>query len=307
MVVDSCLEEERAARIIEARRASPMVTISRQAGAGGDEIARLLAEELDWKLLDNDVVEKLLVEKGFPRAEAVNFEEKQPGLWHRFSSEKDKYLHFLKMVSYEFARQANCIILGRGGQIMFADVPGVIRVRVIAPLQDRIAKLRETSGEDERRTRQAVQHSDNERTAFHRFLFHANWDSPDLYDLIINTHDISPKTATALVVKALSAKEMTGKKREASHRLENLYLAQKAIVTVLFEQKLPIRCLEIERDDGAITLKGTARDRPSIERCGETAARVCDVTKVNNEIRFDPQYVELLGGIQHGAAERMTG
>ena len=168
-----------------------MVTISRQAGAGGDEIARLLAEELGWKVLDNDAVERLLVEKGFTRAEAETFEEKEPGLWHRFSSEKEKYLHFLKMVSYEFARRADCITLGRGGQILFADVPGVIRVRVIAPLQDRVARVRDTSGGDEHRARQTVQHSDNERTGFYRFLFHANWDAPDLYDLIINTHSLS--------------------------------------------------------------------------------------------------------------------
>ena len=57
-----------------------MVTISRQAGAGGDEIARLLAEELGWKLLDNGVVERLLEEKGFSRAETETFEEREPGL-----------------------------------------------------------------------------------------------------------------------------------------------------------------------------------------------------------------------------------
>ncbi|OHD70061.1 MAG: hypothetical protein A2177_05490 [Spirochaetes bacterium RBG_13_68_11] len=284
-----------------------MVTISRQAGAGGDEIARLSAEELGWKLLDNDAAERLLAEKGFPRAEAETFEDKEPGFWHRFSFEKDRYLHFLKMVSYEFACQAGGVILGRGGQILFADVPGVIRVRVMAPLQDRVARVRDASGGDERRVRQDVQRSDNERAAFHRFLFHTNWDSPDLYDLIINTHDISLKTAADLIVKAVSAKEMTGKKREASRRLENLYLAEKAIVAILFEQKLPIRRLEIEWNDGAITLKGTARDRPSIERCQETAASVCSVKRVNNEIRFEPKYVELLGGIQHSTEERMTG
>jgi cytidylate kinase len=284
-----------------------MVTISRQAGAGGDEIARLLEEELGWKVLDNDAVERLLVEKGFTRAEAETFEEKEPGLWHRFSSEKEKYLHFLKMVSYEFARRADCITLGRGGQILFADVPGVIRVRVIAPLQDRVARVRDTSCGDEHRARQTVQHSDNERTGFYRFFFHANWDAPDLYDLIINTHNLSLKTATALIVNAVSARETAGRKREASRRLENLFLAQKAIVAVLFEQKLPIRCLEIECDDGAVTLRGTARDQPSIERCQETAARVCNAKQVNNEIRFEPKYVELLGGIDRNAAERMKG
>ena len=211
------------------------------------------------------------------------------------------------MVSYEFARQADCVVLGRGGQMLFADVPGVIRVRVIAPLQDRVARVRDASGGDERRSRQAVQHSDNERAAFHRFLFHTNWDDPELYDLIINTRGISPKTAAALVLKALTAKEITEKKREGSRRLENLYLARKAIVAVLFEQKLPIRCLEIERDDGAITLKGTARDRPSIERCEETAVKVCHAKRVINGICFDPRYVELLGGIQGSMAERMTG
>ena len=284
-----------------------MVTISRQAGAGGDEIARLTADALGWKVLDNDLVERLLVEKGFPRAKAETFEEKEPGLLHRFSTEKDEYLHFLKLVSYEFARRGDCVILGRGGQILFADVPGVFRVRVIAPQPYRVARVREASGGDERHARQAVQQSDNERAAFHRFLFHARWDSADLYDLVINTLGISPKTAAALVVQALTAKEFTGKKREASRRLENLYLARKAIVAVLFEQKLPIRCLDIECDGGAITLRGTARDRPSIERCEETAVRVCRAKRVTNEICFDPRYVELLGGIQSSTAERMTG
>jgi cytidylate kinase len=284
-----------------------MVTVSRQAGAGGDEIARLTADALGWKVLDNDLVERLLVEKGFPRAKAETFEEKEPGLLHRFSSGKDEYLHFLKLVSYEFARQGGCVILGRGGQILFADVPGVFRVRVIAPLQDRVARVREASGGDERHARQAVQQSDNERAAFHRFLFRARWDSADLYDLVINTHGITPKAAAALVVKTVAAKDIAGKRREASRRLENLYLARKAIVAVLFEQKLPIRCLDIECDGGAITLRGTARDRPSIERCEETAVRVCRAKRVTNEICFDPRYVELLGGIQSSTAERMTG
>src|SRR4030042_190161 len=76
-----------------------------------------------------------------------------------------------------------------------------------------VSGVRGTSGEDELRARQAVQHSDNERTGFYRFLFHTNWDAPNLYDLIINTHVISAKTATALVLNALSAKEVSGRKR----------------------------------------------------------------------------------------------
>ena len=176
-------------------------------------------------------------------------------------------------------------------------------------LEKKVAEvsLKRTTGGDEPHARQAVQQSDNERAAFHRFLFHARWDSADLYDLVINTHGISPKTAAALVVETLAAEDFAGKKREASRTLENLYLARKAIVAILFEQKLPIRSLDIECDGGAITLRGTARDRPSIERCEETAVRVCRAKRVTNEICFDPRYVELLGGIHSSTAERMTG
>jgi len=73
--------------------------------------------------------------------------------------------------------------------------------------------------------------------------------------------------------------------------LEDLYLAQKAIIAILYEQQLPIHFLEIEVDDGVITLKGTAGDRQSIERCEKAAADVPGVTKVNNEISFVPEYV----------------
>ena len=184
-----------------------MVTISRQAGAGGDEIARLLAEELGWKLLDNEAVEKLLVDRGFHSAETDAFEERKPDFWHRFPSGKERYLHFLKLVSYEFARRDGCVILGRGGQVLFASVPGTVRVRIIAPLQDRVARMLEQSGGDEHKARQAIQHSDSERAGFHRFLFHVDWDSPDLYDLVINTHAIPVQVAAGLVAKAISARE----------------------------------------------------------------------------------------------------
>jgi cytidylate kinase len=278
-----------------------MVTISRQTGAGGDEIARLLAEELGWRLLDNELLESLLVERGFPKAEVETYTERKPDLWHRFSVEKDRYLHFLKMVSYEFARHEGCVVVGRGGQVLFGNVPGIIRVRVVAPLQDRVTRVRGQFGNDERRALHAVHHLDEERAGFYRFLLQTDWDSPDLYDLIINTHLVSLRTATDLIKKILGSRKVAVRQKEASRKLADLYLAEKATIAVLFEQKLPIYGLEIEVNDGAITLKGTARDHPSIERCRDVAAGVFNLSRINNEIHFEPKYVEMLAGIHRGA------
>jgi cytidylate kinase len=275
-----------------------MLTISRQSGSGGDEIARLLAAELGWRTLDNSRVEQLLVEKGFPQAVVESFNERRPDLWHRLSSGKERYLHYLKLASYEFARQGECIILGRGGQLMFAEVPGVLKIRIAAPLGDRVRKLGEGAGKDLRKALQMAQHSDNERSGFHRFLFHADWDSPYLYDLIINTHQLSPRGAADLILRTLASGEITASREEAQQRnVEQLYLVQKAFVSILFEQKLPVHYLEIEVHNGTVTLKGVARDNPSIERCREAAAGVFGRKRIDNEISFEPRYVEVLSGL----------
>jgi cytidylate kinase len=268
-----------------------MVTISREAGAGGDEIGRVLAERLKWKFLDREALEQLLAERGFSRMEFEIYDEKKPGLWHRLSAERDRYLHFLRMVSYDFARRGHCVILGRGGQLLFRDVPGFLHVRVVAPLQDRIEAVRHKFDYDERKARQAVQHEDNERAGFHRFFFHADWDTFDLYDLIISTHIISAHSAVDIIRNALGAKEVAAAEKERVRKLEDLYLAERLRIDLLYEQQLPIHFLEVESVDGVITLKGTVGNRDTIARCDTVAGKVTGITRVINKISYVPEYV----------------
>jgi cytidylate kinase len=219
------------------------------------------------------------------------YDEKKPGLWHRFSAERDRYLHHLRMVSYDFVRRGDCVILGRGGQLLFKDIPGVLRVRVVAPLQDRVEAVRVKFGYDERRASRAVQHEDNERAGFHRFLFHADWESLDLYDLIISTHFLSASAAADIIRNALGATEAAAVKKERARKLEDLYLAECVVVDLLYEQQLPIHFLEVEAVDGVITLKGTAGNRDTITRCDAVAAKVTGITRVINKISYVPEYV----------------
>ncbi|MBN2552268.1 MAG: cytidylate kinase family protein [Spirochaetales bacterium] len=268
-----------------------MVTISREAGAGGDEIARLLAEELKWDFLDREALERLLAERGVPKGEVEIYDEKRPGLWHRFSAERDRYLNFMKMAGYDFARRGSCVIMGRGGQIMFRDVPGTVRVRVVAPLEDRIEAVREKLHSDQRRARQAVQHEDNERAGFHRFFFHVKWDTPELYDLVINTRSISRRSAVDLIRSVLEAEEVAALNKEKARKLEDLYLAQTVIIAILYEQQLPVHFLEVQAVSGTVTIKGTAGSRDSVARCETAAANVPGVTTVANQVAFVPEYV----------------
>lgn len=274
-----------------------MLTVSRQLGAGGDEIARLVAAELGWRLLDSALVEKLLVEKGFPKALIQCYDERKPDIWTRISAGKERYLNYLKLITYEFARQGDLIMLGRGGQLLFASVPGALKVQVVAPLEHRVRRFSRETGLDLQQSLRKVQHVDNERAGFHRFLFHADWLSSCYYDLVINTALLPPQAAVGLILQTLASDVIRSLQEQVRSKLEELYLTQKAIFSILYEHKLPVHYLQIEVRNGAVTLRGVAQDHPSIERCQEIAAEVFDNKKIDNEISFEPKYVQIISGL----------
>lgn len=268
-----------------------MVTISRQVGSGGDDIARLLAGELKWSFLDKGSLEKVIVERGFPRIEIDDYDEKKPSLWNRLSVARDRYLHFLRMAVFDFAQKGSCVILGRGGQVLLKEIPGTLHVRVVAPVEDRIRAVQEQLGRNERQARQYVQHHDSEREGFHRYFFGTDCDSFELYDLVINTRILSQRSAVELIKAAARAEEGTASPEDRASKLKQLYLAERVAVAILYEQNLPIASLSVEAADGVITLNGMAYSEQSIERSKEAAAKVSGVKRVVSGISYVPQWV----------------
>jgi len=118
-----------------------VLTLSRQSGSYGTQISKALAGSLKYRFLDKESLEKALSTYGVPPASLEKYDEKRPSFWEIFSSDRNRYLHFLKTVIYDFALQGSGIVLGRGGQVLLCWVPGVYHVRVIAPPADRVDRI----------------------------------------------------------------------------------------------------------------------------------------------------------------------
>ena len=266
-----------------------IITISRQLGSLGTEIATKLKEDLGIKVLDKDSLESKLVQKyGLPEEKVERYDEKKPAFWDLFSSDKDKYLHFLKTAIYEFARDGNCVILGCGGQVLFQDIPGVLRVSVVAPLELRIERLKERNQYDERMAEQVIRHSDHDRAGFHRFFFHVNWEDYHLYDLMINTQALTTATAVQLIKDALQAYGVAEKEHATASKLKDACLAQEVATVILYEEHIPIHFLEATSVSGVVTLRGSAMTTEDISRSEAVAGRVAGVKEVINEIYCIP-------------------
>lgn len=266
-----------------------IITISRQLGSLGTEIANKLKEELSFKDLDKESLESRLVKKyGLPEEKVERYDEKKPAFWDLFSADKDKYLHFLKTAIYEFASDGNGLVIGRGGQVLFQDIPGVLRVRIVAPLELRIERLKEQHGYNDRLAEQVIRHSDHDRAGFHRFFFHVDWEDYHLYDLIINTQELTSATGVQLIKDALQAFGVPEKQQEAEIKMKDACLAQEIATTISYKEHVPVHFLEVSSVSGVVTLRGSAMTTEDISRSEAVARRVPGVKDVVNEIYCIP-------------------
>jgi cytidylate kinase len=263
-----------------------VLTFSRQSGSLGTQIAIRLAERLAYPLLDREAIEESMAAHGMTGASIEKFDERRPDFWDTFGSEKTRYLHFLKGVICAFALEGRGVILGRAAQVVLAGVPGIRHIRVIAPLDLRLAHILEETEGDARRAEQILRHHDQDRAGFHKYFFNVDWDDPGLYDLVLNTRNFSLEATLDLLETTARHAEDYGQGDERAHRLGDLCLKHQVETHILYEEQIRVSFLDAEASDGVVTLTGTVTDRPDVVRCKHAAAQVPGVKGVHNRIQY---------------------
>ncbi len=261
-----------------------LITLSRELGSLGTEVADLLASQLGFARLDKESLEALLTGLGMSAPQFERNDEKRPGFWQQFSLEKVRYLDFMKAAMYRFAGEKDCVVVGRGANIIFRGVPGTLRLRFIAPLKVRTARVRERFHVDEPKALQMIHQSDHDRAGYHRYFFNASWDSPSEYDLVVNTAGITPAEVVEIVVTLLRSPVFTTSAERARGALHDLRIAQDVIVAIAYRERLSVMQLDAVCERGVVTLEGTVQSQASADRCGMVAAGVDGVTRVVNNI-----------------------
>ena len=267
-----------------------IITVSRQLGSLGTDIARRLADDLGYDYLDKETFGKALGDYGFSGIKIEKYDEKKPALWDVFSSDRDRFLLFMKIVIYSFAMKGGAVIVGRGGQVLLKGVPGVLNIRVEAPIALRLERVQEKFGGDSRHADKVIRGSDHDRNGFHRFFFNIDWEASEIYDLIINTKTFSVQAAVYLVERAIKTDEIKRSGKQAKAVLGNLALSQQVEAQILYEEEVPIQYLEAMADDGVVTLRGAVTTMQIADRCVEVARTVKGVSDVINEFTLINYY-----------------
>src|SRR5437773_3796940 len=191
-----------------------VVTISHQMGAGGPEIGMKLGQKLGYRYVDQELVLDVARRYGVAEDKLSHLDESKPTLFERFDTETRYYITILQTSLLEFAETDNAVLMGRGGQWLLRGIPHVLRVRVIAPFEQRvrqwIKRTAEVAGEtpNQRAAADLLRRDDSEKSGRMRYLYEVDVADPSLYDLVVNTEKLRYEAAVEMIERAVRRPEM---------------------------------------------------------------------------------------------------
>lgn len=213
-----------------------IVTIEREYGCGGGEIAQQLAQHLGWKLWDHLLTEEIARLANCPQAEVECREERNDPLYYRLfksflrgSYEGSLNAHKLNLVDSECimkftervvlnaAASGNCVIVGRGSQHFLADRQDTLRVFLYAPREEKVQRLL-ARGKNEDQAHDLVDSVDRERVDFIAKYFGIEWPNRPLYHTMINT-SIGDEAVVQTIVNLMKLFDSRLTPREVGHSL----------------------------------------------------------------------------------------
>lgn len=213
-------------------RATPLatLTLSRQAGARGRSLARLLAAALNrrqglagvpWSVFDRELMERVMREhdlppemaRFFPEAKWNEVESTINTLLHRHPDSWTVFAHTVETIR-KLARGGHAIIVGRGANFIAHEVPHLLHLRLIGSPEARIAHLCASRHWSEAVARTYVESEDRNRRAFVRQHFGADIDDPAHYSLILNTDHLSDEHILSVVLAWVDGVELEPARRE---------------------------------------------------------------------------------------------
>jgi cytidylate kinase len=195
-----------------------IVTISREYGAGGSEIARRVAGALGWRLVDNDVIDQVAVESGLPAEEVARKEERAPGFLERLTRalaraapelfprptervpepEEAALVRATEKAVAELARGDHVVVVGRAAPAVLSH-RDALHVRVIAPKPARVARAMERLGTDRDQALRVLEDNDAARGRYHRQYYGRDWSDPASYHMVLNTEALGIEGTARLI------------------------------------------------------------------------------------------------------------
>ena len=251
-----------------------IIAISRGTKSGGMAMAECLAEELGYPLLGREVAQEAASSLGVKEDDLITHWESPPTLWKKHSAAMRLYKAALLATLADHAVTGNLVYHGLCGQLFLRGIPAVLRVRLVASLETRIAILMESSEMDRAAAVRYLREVDDARARWVRMIYSEDIHDPALYDIVLNLDEINFRVACGVLEHTVRQTEFDLSEQVLA-RLADFQVECHVQLALTKESETNALDLEIDVTSGIASVAGSAPVLPS----GRTGDRILEIVQ----------------------------
>lgn len=226
-----------------------IITISRGSFSRGKDVAEKLAEKLGYECISREILLEASGEFNIPEIKLIKALHDSTSVLERFTLGKERYINYIYSSLLQHVRKDNVVYHGLAGHFFLANIPNVLKVRVIADMEDRVKEELKHENISPEKALYILQKDDQERRKWGMQMYGKDtWDSR-LYDIVLNIRNLTVDDAVDILFDIVQ-KSSYKSTPESMKLLEDLALAAK-IKVGLFHLATQIN---VKADNGKITI-----------------------------------------------------
>ena len=202
-----------------------VITISRQFGAGGITIGKMIAESLGYTFADNDILQRVAKEANVSTHWIESFEKEAGSKLSRLISsmvskrwldrvladergylDEQIYLDYLVLIIAQFADEGDVVILGRGSQYILNDHPDAVHILLVNEFENRVNFMVDRYEISRKKAERTVVNEDRRRVSLYKRLGKSDYENPQLYHMVLNMGRLDLETGRDMVCKLVERK-----------------------------------------------------------------------------------------------------
>jgi cytidylate kinase len=264
----------------------PLIAMTREMGSLGKDVAAGAAARAGKRVVYHEIIEPIANKMRLRKSHVERFLDGKSGIWERLTTDRTSLSIYTADETFKFLRDGSTgVIRGWGAVHLLRNIPHVIRVRVCAPLETRIARMMQRLATDNRQTvENEILMSEEAHSAITKRHFGVNWRDPELYDLVLSTERLSVDECVD-EVECMMRKKCFQETPESVRMVENLSTEWSVRSALRRDERTRGTDVTVECDAGVVRLLGVVDTAQESDAAGALAAMVGGVREVDNQLK----------------------
>ena len=226
-----------------------VITISRGSYSKGKATAEKLAQLLGYECISRDILLETSAQFSINELKLIRAIHDAPSILERFQHGKEKYIIFIREAFLAHIRKDNVIYHGLAGHFFCQGIPNILKIRIIANLEDRIKEEMRREQISEKEARHILIKDDEERRKWGMHLYGIDTNDPALYDIVMHIDNL--KVDDAVEILAEIAKRPCFQTTQESQKIIDDYHIAAQAQEKLFDQ---FPAAQVKCKDGVVTV-----------------------------------------------------